>query len=72
MSIEKDIINLLRSVMYSGENENMLAEVEDLGKLLDKYNNVSCDADKNKLVCILAEVKSSYPDLWKSVEHLND
>lgn len=74
MSKERDMIDLVRSIMYSAadcDNENLYAEVEDLGRLLGKYDGVPYDPTANRLIKALDELKKK-PRLWKKIEHLND
>lgn len=68
------ISDLVRSIMYASNdgNDNMLPEVEELGKLLGELDGVPYDAKTNRLVCMLKEFRAHNPESFKRLEKLNN
>jgi len=78
------MIDLIRSIMYSGEDGTndagnngslMIAEVEVLAKALGKYDGVPYNKKmkaSNRLVLALKFFKDTSPNLFQDVERLND
>ena len=69
---EREIVELLRSVMYSSNdgNNNFLPEVERLGELLGEYDGVPYDAAHNRLTQALISL-GKYANDYVRVEDLN-
>jgi hypothetical protein len=75
MSKERDIVELLRSVMYSSAeegNENFFEEVEDLGRMLGEYDCVAYSAKDNRLTQALVFIKENFPQDWVELQGLNN
>ena len=72
----RNIIDLLRSVMYSGDNGNhtLLAEIEDLAHQLNEYDQIASpvDTNVNRLIQIAKMLKKTSPNMRHIIEHLND
>jgi len=83
-SEQRAMIDLIRSIMYSGEDGTndagnngslMIAEVEVLAKALGKYDGVPYNKKmkaSNRLVLALKFFKDTSPNLFQDVERLND
>lgn len=74
ISLERSMVDLVCSIMYAGaeDNENMIAEVEDLAKLLAKRDKVVIEPEKNRLLVALKHLRDHSPKAFKKIEHLND
>ncbi len=77
MSKEREMIDLVRSIMYAGtggkdDNDNTFYdEVCDLANKLSKYDGVVCDPFKNRLIQMMDELKKN-EKVFHHIEHLND
>jgi len=72
----RNIVDLLRSVMYSADdgNHNLFAEIKDLAEQLNEYDQITIpiSPNQNRLIVLARNVKKNQPELWDFIEHLND
>jgi hypothetical protein len=70
----RNIIDLLRSVMYSSDDgqDNWFDELEDLGNALSDLDGVPYDRASNRLTQALLNLKEYRPITYKGLQGLND
>lgn len=77
LSQEREMVELVRSIMYSGtagpddKDNTFYDEVVDLADKLARYDGVKISPSQNRLIQMMDELKK-HPDIWSRIEHLND
>lgn len=72
----RHIVDLLRSVMYSGNegSNNLFDEILDLANQLNDYDQITApvDPNANRIIQLASVLRRSYPAIWNTIECLND